>query len=120
MSKTPEQYLKEPYARILIPNGDGTFSAEILEFPGCFGQGTTPDNAFQNLEAAAKSWIQASMDQGLDIPEPQMNQSYAGRIALRLPKSLHRLAVRLAEHDGTSLNQFLVMAIATSVGAGAF
>src|SRR4030042_2335049 len=46
-----------------------------------------------------------------------MNQDFGGKIALRLPRSLHRQAVRFAERDGISLNQFLVSAISAKVGA---
>ena len=115
--QAPKAYLKEPYARILIPNEDGAFSAEILEFPGCFAEGETADEAMRNLEAAAEAWIEASLAQGLEIPPPEMNQGYGGKIALRLPRSLHRQAARMAERDGTSLNQFLVTAIAARLGA---
>ena len=57
MKKKPEDYLKEPYSRVLLPEEDGRFSAEILEFPGCFAQGDNPGEAFDNLEMTAKSWI---------------------------------------------------------------
>ncbi len=39
-----------------------------------------------------------------------------GKILLRLPISLHRKAVLLAEKDGTSLNQWLLSAISEAVG----
>lgn len=116
-NREPTAYLKEPYSRILIPNEDGTFSAEILEFPGCFAEGETANEAIKNLEAAAAAWIEASLAQGLEIPEPETNQGYGGKIALRLPRSLHRQAARMAARDGTSLNQFLVTAIAARLGA---
>ncbi len=112
-----KSYLRQPYARILIPEEEGGFSAEILEFPGCFAEGETPDEAFHNLESAAESWIEACLEQGQEIPPPSANHSYAGRIALRLPRDLHRLAARKAERDGVSLNQVLVTAIAAWVGA---
>jgi predicted RNase H-like HicB family nuclease len=116
--KTPEEYLKEPYARVLLPDGEtGTYAAEILEFPGCIAQGDTPEEAYRNLEEAAKGWIQAALDLDQDIPEPWVNQGYSGRVALRLPRSLHRRAAQLAEREGTSLNQFLVAAVAEKVGA---
>ena len=44
---------------------------------------------------------------------------FGGKIALRLPRCLHRQAVRFAERDRVSLNQFLVSAVASSVGAEA-
>jgi antitoxin HicB len=119
MAKSPDDYLKLPYSRILIPD-DGSYAAEILEFPGCFAQGDTPDEAIANLDNAARSWIQVALSQGQEIPEPYLNQGYAGKIALRLPRSMHRQAVRLAERDGISLNQFLVSAIAARIGAEDF
>jgi|SRR5947208_353505 len=120
MPKSIQEYLKEPYARILIPDEEGGFSAEILEFPGCFAEGDTADEAMQALDRAADAWIQAALDQGQAIPPPFRNQGYGGKIALRLPRSLHRQATEFAERDGTSLNQFLVSAIAARVGAEEF
>jgi len=113
----PEEYLKQPYARILIPEDGGGYSAEILEFPGCFAQGDTPDEAYGNLEEAAKAWIQSSLERDLAIPPPSINAGYGGKIALRIPKSAHRFAVQMAERDGVSLNQFLVSAISARIGA---
>ena len=112
-----EEYLKQPYARILIPDPGGGFSAEILEFPGCFSQGKTAEEAFSNLENAAMAWIESAMRQGQEIPSPSAHHGYTGKIALRLPKSIHRKAAQFAERDGTSLNQFLVSAIAARLGA---
>jgi antitoxin HicB len=117
MPKTAEEYLKSPYARILIPQEDHTYFAEILEFPGCFAQGTTPQEAFGNLEEAAKAWIESALDQGQEIPPPSTNEGFSGRLILRLPRSLHRRATRMAERDRTSLNQFLMAAIAERLGA---
>ncbi|HEY7489545.1 MAG TPA: type II toxin-antitoxin system HicB family antitoxin [Candidatus Tectomicrobia bacterium] len=116
MPKSIQEYLKAPYARILIPDEEGGYSAEILEFPGCFAQGETAEETMQALDRAAESWIQAALDQGQEIPTPFTNQGYSGKIALRLPRSLHRKAMQFAERDGTSLNQFLVSAIAARVG----
>jgi len=116
---TPRDYLTKPYARVLTPDAEyGGYTAEILEFPGCVTEGDTPDEALENLEAAAEGWIEAALSMGQDIPEPSDAQGYGGRVALRLPRSLHRRAMQLAERDGTSLNQFLVAAVAERVGAG--
>jgi len=120
MNKKPEDYLKEPYSRVLLPEEDGRFSGEILEFPGCFAQGDDPTETFKNLEAAARSWIIASLDQGLEIPPPALNQGYSGKIALRIPRSLHKKAAQYAERDATSLNQFFITAIASRIGAAEY
>lgn len=97
-----------------------SFHAEILEFPGCFGQGETVDEAYSNLEEAAESWIEACLSQGQEIPEPSSNLTFSGRIVLRLPRSIHRKATQLAERDRSSLNTYLVSAVAAKVGAEDF
>ena len=117
-SRRIEQLLKKPYSRILIPDDDsGTFAAEILEFPGCIAQGDTPDQAYSNLEEAATGWVESALDLGQEIPDPFLNQGFSGKIALRLPRSIHRQAALLAQRDNTSLNQFLLAAISERVGA---
>jgi predicted RNase H-like HicB family nuclease len=120
MTANPEEILKQPYARVLIPNENDVFSAEILEFPGCFAQGDTPNEAIDNLENAAVSWIVAAQEHEQDIPAPSTNYGYTGKIALRLPRSIHKKAIQLAQRDGISLNQFLLSAIAARVGAEDF
>src|SRR6266542_2044795 len=88
--KAPEDYLKQPYARVLIPEAEGGFSAEILEFPGCYSSGDTAEEALQNLEDAARNWLEAAMSLGQHIPEPSDSGEASGRFALRLPRSIHR------------------------------
>lgn len=115
---SPEEYLKLPYTRILIPDEEsGTFTAEIVEFPGCISQGYTAKEAYERLEEVAKSWIEAALDLEQEIPSPLVADGYSGRFALRLPKSLHRQASLAADRDGTSLNQFIISAISEKVGA---
>lgn len=42
-------------------------------------------------------------------------QDASGKLALRLPKSLHLAARALAEHDGVSLNTWVVGAVSAAV-----
>jgi predicted RNase H-like HicB family nuclease len=118
--KTAKEYLKEPYSRVLVPEVDGTYSADILEFPGCFAEGRSPDEAYANLGKVAESWIEAALEQGQEIPVPIEAHDFSGRTALRIPKSIHKQAAKFAEMDNTSLNQFFVTAIAAKVGAEEF
>lgn len=96
------------------------FHAQILEFPGCYAQGDTLEEAYSNLQKAAESWIEVSLAQGHEIPDPSSSTTYSGRIVLRLPRSIHRQAAELAKRDETSLNTFLVSAVAAKVGAEDF
>ncbi len=121
IKKAPEEYLKEPYSRIVIPDKEsGSYTAQILEFPGCITEGGTAQEAYERLEEVALSWIEAALGLGQGIPLPLLMCGYGGKVALRLPKSLHRQASMAAERDGTSLNQFIVMALAEKVGTSKF
>jgi antitoxin HicB len=114
---TSRDYLKEPYTRVVIPDETGGFNAEILEFPGCFAQGDTVEEAYKELEDAAESWIEVRLSQGHEIPDPFSNLDYSGMISLRLPRSIHKRAAVIAERDRVSLNSFLMTAVASRIGA---
>lgn len=116
-SKSPSDYLKEPYARVIVPEEGGGYSAEILEFPGCLASGETPAEAYESLESVAQEWIEAELKSGREIPSPSDAESFGGKFALRMPRGLHQQAARMAERDGTSLNSYIVTAIAARVGA---
>jgi len=115
---TSDEYVELPYSRIIIPDmQSGTFTAEIAEFPGCIAQGDTAEEAYEKLQEAAKSWIEASQELGQEIPLPLTEHEFSGKFALRLPRSLHRQAALAAEREGTSLNQFIIYAVSEKVGA---
>lgn len=112
-----QEVLKKPYTRSLVPDEEsGTFTARLVEFPGCLAQGDSPAEAYERLEAAAESWIEAALEMRQEIPQPGSGSEFSGRFALRLPRSLHRQVAELAELDGTSLNQFIVGTLAEKVG----
>jgi antitoxin HicB len=120
MAMTPAEYLKRPYARILRPESDGSFGAEILEFPGCFAVGDTGSEALQNLENVAESWILGMLAKNERIPEPsQEREAFSGKLVLRLARSLHKKAAFTAEREGVSLNQFICGCVAEAVGLSA-
>ena len=89
----------------------------IPEFPGCISQGDSPDEAYARLHDAALAWIEAAQDLGQPIPDPQEENAYRGKFALRMPASLHKDVAQAAERDGISLNQFIVAALAERIGA---
>ena len=81
------ELLKRPYARILIPDEEsGTFTAQILEFPGCVAQGVNPAEAYERLESAAESWIEAALEMQQEIPPPAAEIQFSERFALRPPR----------------------------------
>lgn len=115
--KHPRDYLRAPYSHVVIPDEEtGTYTARILEFPGCVTQGDSVQEAYELLEDAAEAWIEAALELNQEIPPPAEERSYSGRVLVRLPKSVHRRAAELAERDATSLNQFIVAAVAERIG----
>jgi predicted RNase H-like HicB family nuclease len=112
----PAEYMKKPYGRLVVPAADGTYSAEIFEFPGCIAVGGTEAEALANLEEVALDWIAAALSQGQTIPEPMDGAEYSGKLVLRMPRGLHRRAAMCAEREGVSLNQFMVSCLAEAVG----
>lgn len=80
------EYLGRPYGRLLLPDPDQGFAAEIVEFPGCIAIGKTATEALSNLEEVALEWINACLEQGQEIPEPFEDTEYSGRLGLRMAK----------------------------------
>jgi antitoxin HicB len=108
--------MRRPYARVIIPETDGTYRAEILEFPGCIATGDTPAEALEALEDVGTSWLEGVIENGQPVPAPVEESEFSGRLVLRMPKSLHKKAARMAERDNVSLNQFIVIGLAQYLG----
>lgn len=104
-----------PYARRLTPDEGGGYTAAVQEFPGCFADGESAEVALARLDAAALSWIEAQLSLQQPVPEPIEFDSYSGRIALRIPRGLHKQAAELAALEASSLNQLLTTAITSYV-----
>ncbi len=64
------------------------------------------------MTAHAASSVPAEEPKDRDKPAP------SGRLLLRMPRTLHADLAQAAEHEGTSLNQFITAALATKLGAG--
>ena len=111
------EILNKSYARRLVPDETGGYVASIQEFPGCIADGDTPGEAMQNLEEAAASWIQVALSSGYEIRDPVSFYGYSGKIALRIPRGLHKQIAELAELEESSVNQLLVTAIASYTGS---
>lgn len=88
--------------------------AYVAEWPDCFAAGRTREEALQELGKARRELVAYRLEPGLAIAEP--TATYSGRVLLRMPKGLHRLAERRAKSEDVSLNQWLISAIARELG----
>jgi predicted RNase H-like HicB family nuclease len=117
MAQTAADILRKPYGRVVMPESDGSFRAEIIEFPGCLAVGDTASEALASLEEVAADWLEVALERGQPIPEPIENAGFSGKLVVRMPKSLHKKAAHLAAREGVSLNQFILSSLAEQVGA---
>lgn len=104
------------YVRRLMPDPSGGFTATIHEFPGCIAEGDTAEEALEQLESVAYSWMESALANGYPITPPIDYEGASGKIALRISRRLHQLAAERAALEGTSLNQFIGNAVASYLG----
>lgn len=94
---------------------DQGYIAVCPEFPGLSAFGETPENALAEAQTALQLFIDSYKKRGIPLPEPEVVREYSGQIRLRLPRSLHSEAARLARVDDVSLNQYLTLAIQAKI-----
>jgi len=106
--KLLKYYMGLPYSIRIVPEETGGYFAEVEELPGCMTQGDTIGEVMKNIEEAKELWLEMSIDEGLEIPQPREMEKYSGKFLIRIPKYLHRRLANLAEREGVSLNQLVV------------
>ena len=109
-----EDYMNLPYKKTLVRNQDGTYFAYVKEFQGCMTEGDTPSEAYTMLEDAMESWIEAALEDGDAVPEPEitLEKEFSGRTVLRMPKSLQKKLSEEAKVNNVSWNTWAVMLLA--------
>lgn len=120
-------YLSLPYAVEIRPLSDadgGGFHACIprLGRYSAVGDGETAEAAYADLRAALPSLISGWLTEGVSIPEPDAAPEepatfYSGKLALRVPKSLHARVAARARREGVSINQFIAITLAQEIGS---
>ena len=109
--------LRQPYHWIIQPDEDG-YAASVLEFPGCYSGGGTPEEAVAELQDAIVTWVSGELERGSEIPAPIDPERSSGRLTFRIPPSLHYRAQVRAQVEGVSLNRMLSDAVAQYMGNG--
>jgi antitoxin HicB len=117
MEKTVDYYMNLPYTIELRndPEDEGWF-VRVKELRGCISEGDTAEEALAMIQEAMELWLEVSLEEGIPIPEPRPDEDYSGKFVVRVPRSLHRELVEEAAQQGASLNQYMNVALARSVG----
>jgi len=116
--KDLDYYDSLPYSIALEPwdDGDGAYwVARVVELPYCAIHGDTPEQALEEIKAVKRDWLETSLELGNNIPQP-VSREYSGQIRLRLSPTLHKLLSERANIEDISLNQYMNMLLAQSVG----
>lgn len=87
---------------------DEGYIALVPELKGLSAFGETPAEAVAELENAKKAYLNVFEEDGCSLPEPRKLHEFSGQLRIRIPKSLHEELSRAAEHEGVSLNTYIV------------
>ena len=93
---------------IVEDRDEGGFVVSYPDLPGCITCGETAESAVANALDAKKAWIEAALEDGVEIHEPDSLEDYSGQFKLRIPRSLHRSLVEHSQRKGISMNQYCV------------
>ena len=105
--KTIDEYLSLPYKMEVVPDGEeGGFVVSFPDLPGCLSSGETMEQALANAADAKRAWLEAALEEGIAISEPDSLNEYSGQFKLRMPKSLHRSLAEHSKREGISMNQY--------------
>ncbi len=65
------------------------------------------EKAVANASDARREWIEAALEEGIKINEPDSLEDYSGQFKLKLPRSLHRLLAEHSKREGISMTPVL-------------
>ena len=102
--KTLNDYLEISYRMEIIEDKEeGGFVISYPDLPGCITCGETIESAVANAFDAKKTWIEAALEEGKEIFEPNSLEDYSGQFKLRIPRSLHRSLAEHSQREGISI-----------------
>lgn len=117
-----EYYLNLPYTIQVYRDSNEEnpgWVASVAELSGCITQADTFEELGEMINDAMCTWIEAALEDGVEIPEPRLEEDYSGKFVVRVPNSLHRNLVITSEREGVSLNSYINVALASYVsGSG--
>jgi antitoxin HicB len=102
-----------PYRFALFVEDDGTY---VLRSPD-LAERTAQVTSLDEIGAAMQAAIEyRAAEDAAATAEAEKDAEYSGKFVLRLPRSMHRQLVELAEAEGVSLNQLALTFLAQGMG----
>ncbi len=111
--KELKRYASLPYKFVCqYDPDDKVYVVRYPELRGCVAHGKTVDEALSRAEKFKREWLQTALEAGDQIPEPQPEPEYSGKLLVRLPIGTHGEVARVAGDEDISINAFIVQAVA--------
>lgn len=116
--KKLREYMQLPYSVVLKRDEEGDIIARVKELEGCVADGQDAMEALGHLETMKQLWLTAALKAGREIPLPEDEDDVlpSGKWLTRVPRTLHKKLVALANREGVSLNQLVAVILAEAVG----
>ena len=73
------------------------------DLPGRITCGETVESAVANVLDVKKTWIEAVLEDSIEIHEPDRLEDYSGQSKLIIPKSLYRFLAKHFQREGISI-----------------
>lgn len=67
-----DYYMELPYQKMIVSSSEGGYVGYIPELKGCITQGETKEEVLAMLEDAKACWIEAALEDGIEIPKPNI------------------------------------------------
>ena len=105
--KKLNDYMALSYRMEIVEDKDeGGYVLSYPDLPGCITCGDTVQDAIINAQDAKKAWLEAALEEGIEIYEPDSLEDYSGQFKLRIPRSLHKSLAEHSKKEGISMNQY--------------
>lgn len=103
--KTINDYMDMSYRLEIIEDQDeGGFVALYPDLPGCITCGETIEDVMENITDAKRVWLEAALEDGVEISEPGNSELFR----LRIPQSLQRSLKERSRKEGMGVNQYCI------------
>lgn len=97
-------------------DGNVYWTAFFPAIKECVGGGATAEEAIAEANENLKFYLSYLESEKIALPEEYKENTFSGKIALRVGKSTHKKLIDLAELEGISLNSFINNAIENYIG----
>ena len=112
MEKNLEYYMNLPYSYLIEwSDEDNCYLGSIVEIERNMTCGDSAEEVILNLKSALEAYINTSLSNGFEIPEPLKMADFKGNITYRTTSNKHYRLAKTAKIKGISINSLIDEAV---------